>query len=112
MQTETPEQRQYRRHAWRLSCEFSSDTGAQRGFITNVSARGFFIQTRAKLEAGTEVVVVITSESSPPISVTGTVARSRRPHHSMASIEQPGLGVQIASATEDYYQLVLDLEEK
>ena len=111
-QSAQKEMRQYQRHARRAACSFQSPEGTQRGFITNVSARGFFIQTRNRLEPATEIVVTIENDPDPPMIVTGTVARARSSHRSMSSIDQSGIGVQIDSAPEDYYRLVLELEEK
>lgn len=109
---ERKNQRQYRRHARRLACTYRINGAGQRGFITNISARGFFIQARNHPEAGSEIIVTVEHEPTPPIVVTGTVARARKAHRSMANLEPPGIGIQIDSAPEDYYQLVLDLEEK
>lgn len=109
---EKTEQRQYRRHPRRLACNYRVEGKELRGFITNVSARGFFIQARNHPEPGAEVIVTIEHEPTPPIVVTGTIARLRKTHRSMANIEQPGIGIQIDSAPEDYYQLVLDMEQK
>ena len=106
------EQRQYQRHAFRLPCEFTSPEGSQRGLIANISARGFFIHTRAKVEGGLDIVVTIDNSPTPQIQITGIVARSRKSHRSMSAIELPGIGVQITSAPEDYYQLVIELEGK
>ena len=83
-----------------------------RGFVTNVSARGFFIQTRDLVEFGDAVLVTLELDRHMPIVVTGTVARSRPSHRSVSSIDQSGISVRIESAPEDYYQLVLELEEK
>ncbi len=104
------DKRQYRRHAWRLPCTFRAASGDERGFVTNVSARGFFIQTRSPFEPGADILVTIESGSTPPIVVTGVAARQRKAHRSMSSLEQPGIGVQIESAPEDYYALVFELE--
>ncbi|MDP6979205.1 MAG: PilZ domain-containing protein [Myxococcota bacterium] len=106
------EQRQYKRHAWRIPCSFQLPEGDQVGFVTNVSARGFFIQTRCKAEAGSQLVVVIEHEPDPPMLLTGTVVRARRSHRSMSSVEQPGIGVKIDTAPETFYQLILDMEDK
>lgn len=112
VEDEKKDKRRYRRHMRRLSCSYRVGGSEQRGFITNISARGFFIQSRSHAELGAEVVVTIEHEPTPPIIVNGTIARQRKSHRSMSNLEQPGIGVQIDSAPEDYYQLVLDLEKK
>ncbi len=106
------EQRQYRRHSRRVPCAFRVANEDQRGFVTNVSARGFFVQTRSRLEPGTDLLVTIESDSTSPIVVKGAVARVRKSHRSMSSIDQSGMGIEIESAPEEYYALVLELEEK
>jgi len=109
---EKKDQRQYRRHTRRLSCGFRVAGRDNRGFITNISARGFFIQARNHPEPGGEVVVTIDEKGSDPIVVTGTVARMRKIHRSMSNIEQPGIGILVNTAPESYYQLVLEFEQK
>jgi Tfp pilus assembly protein PilZ len=112
MSGESEEQRNYRRHSSRLPCEFLCVGKKERGFITNLSARGFFIQSRTRLAQGEEVIVTIDDVPTPPIVVTALIARAKRVHPSTTAVEQPGIGVQIQSAPEDYYRLVLEIEEK
>lgn len=109
---EQDEQRQYKRHSFRLPCTFRILQGEQVGFITNLSARGFFIQTRSKADADADIIVQAQTENDPMMIITGTVVRERRSHRSMAAIEQPGIGVKIETAPESFYQLVLEMEEK
>lgn|GEM_PF-3446231 len=109
---EKKDQRQYRRHARRLSCGFRVAGSENRGFITNISARGFFIQARNHPEPGGEIVVTIEDKGSDPIVVTGTVARMRKSHPSLSSIVQPGIGILVNTAPESYYQLILEFEQK
>jgi len=104
--------RQYRRHSRRLACLYRVEGEERSGFITNVSPCGFFVQSRQQHTAGTEIMVTIEHEPTPPIVVFGRVVRQREAHRSVSSIEQSGIGVQIHSASEDYYQLIFDLELK
>jgi hypothetical protein len=108
---ENTDKRQYRRHARRLFCSFRVAGSDSRGFITNISARGFFIQARNHPEPGGEVVVTIEGKDSDPIVVTGTVARMRKSHRAMANIVQPGIGILVNTAPESYYQLLLEFEQ-
>jgi hypothetical protein len=109
---EKKDQRQYRRHTRRLSCGFRVAGRDNRGFITNISARGFFIQARNQPEPGDELVVTIEDKGSDPIVVTGTVARMRKSHPSLSSIVPPGIGILVNTAPESYYQLILEFEQK
>ena len=112
MASDQDEQRQFRRHAWRLACAFRTSEGDQRGFITNLSARGFFIQTRCRPGAGEEITATVENARSAPFELRGKVVRAQRSHRSMSALDQSGIGVQIDSAPEVYYQLVLEFEER
>ncbi len=104
--------RQYERYDWRIPCVFQIAGTRYQGFVSNVSARGFFIQSSSRFDSDSEVQVTIEEEGGPPIVITGRVARRRNAHRSIASVDKSGLGIQIDSAPEAYYQLVLALEEK
>jgi hypothetical protein len=104
--------RKHRRHSRRLACRYRVEGEERSGFITNVSPCGFFVQSRQQHAAGTEIMVTIENEPMPPIVVLGRVVRQREAHRSVSSIEQSGIGVQIHSAPEDYYQLIFDLGPK
>jgi Tfp pilus assembly protein PilZ len=106
------ENRQYNRHSRRIVCLFQLADGKQRAFISNISARGFFIQTRSRPEPGEEIMVTIEGENGDIMFLTGSVARTRRTHRAMSSIDQAGIGIEILSAPEAYYQMVLEFEEK
>ena len=106
------EQRQSKRHALRVPCLFRLPSGEQTGFVTNVSTRGFFVETRSQADAGLQIVLTIEHEPDPPMIITGTVIRQRRSRRWMIPVEQPGIGVKIETAPESFYRLVLDIEEK
>lgn len=109
---EYSEQRRSKRHAFRLPCTFRLPEGDQAGFITNISSRGFFIQTRCSADSGMQVVVTVQYEPDPAMLITGAVVRARRSPLSMTSLEQPGIGIKIETAPDTYYQLIQDLEQK
>jgi len=106
-----PERRKFQRHARRLPCSFRLSNEPQVGFITNVSARGFFIQTRCKAQPGEEIIVRAERQPEPPMIITGSVVRSRWSHRSMTAMEQPGFGFKVDTAPESFYQLVFDFED-
>lgn len=111
MSAEHEKSRQYDRHPRRIACSFEMAGGTQRAFITNISARGFFVETRSRLAPGEEIVVTIDFEWDSPIVVTGAIARTRRPPRSIAMIEKSGVGVEVLTAPEGYYLMVLEFEE-
>ena len=110
MSSDRLEKREHPRHPYRISCTFRVAGIEYCGFIANVSARGFFIQSNAQPDSGTEVFVTIRSE--PAMEIMGQIVRRRERHPDLATIDLVGVAVQFGSAPEAYYQLVMDLEEK
>ena len=106
-----PEKRVYVRHGRRLPCVIQVEGERHRGFIANLSASGFYVQSSSKVEPPTPVLVTIEHDGRP-IVVSGQVARRHQSHRAIAAVDRPGLGIQVHSAPESYYQLVLDLEAK
>ena len=112
MSAEREELRQYQRHPRRIACTFRAANANQRAFIINVSARGFFIETRVQPTPGEEILVSIELDRDAPICVAGSVARTRRPHRSTTMINKSGFAIKISSAPEAYYQMILEFGEK
>ena len=104
-------QRRFDRFRGRLSCSFQAGETTRQAFATNLSAGGLFLQTRTKLEPGTHLIVNLDREGEQPTVLTGTVARVRRAHPSVASVTHPGIGFAVDSAPEAYFRLVMDLLE-
>ena len=112
MSAEHGELRQYQRHPRRIACTFQADGVNQRAFITNISARGFLIETRSQPKPGDDIVVSIEFNREPPICVIGSITRTLRPHRSTTMINKSGFAVQVSSAPEAYYQMILKFGEK
>ena len=110
MSRDHQEQRHCQRHDWRVPCEFQIAGQGKRGFITNISATGFFILTSSGAEEGAAILVKFELEAEVPIVITGRVVRRRVVHRATSSVNQAGLGVQIESAPEAYYRFVMELE--
>lgn len=102
------EKRRFPRQGLRIPCGFRSGGEEGRGFVTDVSAGGLFLQTMARLEPGREVHLSLHPPDAPAIEVLGIVARSRVGHRDAVSVLRPGIGVQIEAAPEAWYQLVLE----
>jgi Tfp pilus assembly protein PilZ len=81
-----------------------------RGFVTDVSANGVFVQTQNRPALGCKVVLTLECEGPHPLVLTGAVARVLKSHHAAGSVIQSGVGIQIESAPEEFFQLVNDLD--
>jgi len=103
------EQRRFERFKDRVSCTFKLGETIHRGFATDLSAGGLFLQTRSKPDPDTKLVVNLDREGETPLAVTGAVIRLRRSHPGAVSVRQPGVGFAIDSAPEDYFQLIMKL---
>lgn len=102
--------RRFTRHPYRIPCNFRVGARDYRGFVVNISARGFFIQSNILPSEGEEILVKIGTD--PAMDVVGSIARRRDRHRDMVSVDSAGLGVEVTAAPEAYYQLVMMLEEK
>lgn len=105
------EKRKFERHAWRSPCTFLLDGRQHRGFVTDASARGFFLQTTAQVSPGMEIVATLDVEGGA-IELIGSVSRTRGAHRETSALGRPGVGVEIQSAPEEYYRLILSFESK
>ena len=110
MPRDNDEHRQYQRHDWRIPCSYRIAGRQKRGFITNVSARGFFILSSSSVEGEKDILVTIELDGKAPIVITGKIARKHVSHRSIGAMNEAGIGVLIESAPETYYQLIIGLE--
>lgn len=104
-----PEKRRFPRHAFRIPCTFRVGGDEGRGFVTDVSAGGLFLQTVTRVEPGLEVLLTLELHEGPPLQLHGVVARTRVGHRSAATVLRPGFGVHLDAAPEAWFQLVLSL---
>jgi hypothetical protein len=81
------------------------------GFVTDVSPSGLFLQTRAKLVPGKQVIVDL-DWNGELVTLTGVIARVRKSNRSAAMVNASGFGFEIQSAPEAYYQMIMDLHPK
>ncbi len=82
-----------------------------RGVVTDLSARGLFIQTKTVADEDTEVQVRLYDVDSDPIDLIARVARRRTSHRSLAALEMGGLGLRVVSAPEAYFELLLSVRK-
>ncbi len=107
-----PEQRKFRRETHRVPCELRFGGTDHRGFVLDISAGGLFVQTKATAPDGTEVQLVLRSPDRDPIHLTATVARTKTSHRAVAAVKTGGMGLQVDSAPEDFFQLGMELGAK
>ena len=103
------EMRRFDRFKGRLPCLFREGGKTHRAFATNLAAGGLFLQTRAKLEPGTRLLLEIERDDQPPLLLTGTIARMQASHPSAVAVTQPGVGFALETAPEEYFDLVMKL---
>jgi hypothetical protein len=108
---ETKNQRLFDRTRQRLPCVIRDGEAHHQGFVTDLSPTGLFLQTRAKLSGAPQLIIDI-DWNGENITVMGNVARVRTSNRSATAINAGGLGFQIQSAPEAYYQLVMELQSK
>lgn len=101
------EKRRFDRIRGRIPCTIRSGDEEHRGFATDLSASGLFLQSRTKFEAGQKLTVELEHDGASPIVLTATVARTRVSHRSAMVVAPPGLGLLLESAPEAYFQLIL-----
>jgi hypothetical protein len=105
------EQRRFERYRGRLPCSFRDNGATHRAFATNFSPSGLLLQTRAKIPPGTKLVLDLERDDGPPVVVTGKVARMLSSHPSVTAVAQPGLGFELESAPELYFELMMALQK-
>lgn len=105
------ERRAYTRFASRIPCDVLHGGREFKGFVLDVSVRGLFIKTSADLAAGSELRVILRAADLPPLEVFGVVARRKRTHRAAASVDTGGVGVEVKSAPEGFFQLMAELFE-
>lgn len=105
----TQERRRFARTRHRVGCEFEHAGRRHTGIVGDVSGRGLFIQSAALPPEGTELELVLRGTAGDAIAVRGSVTRVSRPNRSAAAVVPVGFAVQITSAPEAYFALLLRL---
>jgi len=78
------------------------------GFVQDVSARGLFVLTTVVPEEGVELRIRIDDAELGWVSVIGKVTRKRRTHRSVSAVDPGGFGVEVLSADEAFFRLLLN----
>ena len=88
----------------RLACTLEVAGHRHSGIVLNVSPGGLFVQTRAKVEPGTEVTIELSVPgASEPLSLTAVVVRQKIVPQQLISVARGGLAFTIASAPKEYF---------
>jgi hypothetical protein len=104
------ERRRVPREKHRVSCQFSSGGRTASGFVSDVSARGVFVQCSGMPpEDGAPVALVLRDARQGELRVNGRVARRRASHRSIAAVEVRGFGIEIDILPEGFQALLAGL---
>jgi hypothetical protein len=101
------EKRNQRRTRKRLTCELVIGESRQTVLVRDLSPEGLFVQTRAKVDPNSRVLLAFAAKDDlPAIEVEARVARKRnRPSRLQPSVPS-GVGLEVINPTDDYYTLV------
>ena len=88
------ERRVFARLPYRIPCEFTYDGSKLAGIVTDISARGLFVETSNRIPIGTELQLVL-RDPRGSFEVVGRVMRERRSHRSLRHVRASGLGIQL-----------------
>ena len=97
----------------RLSCELHFDGRVANGMVLDISARGLFVRMggSAKPPAGTDFRVVITGADCGDIEVRARLARTNVVRRELVTAAAGGIGLELVSAPNAYYELLKPLTE-
>jgi Tfp pilus assembly protein PilZ len=105
---EGSERRKLKRYVRRIAAKFSSPTMHGTGYLKNLSKQGLFMRTNVLPEPGEEVSIVILTRDRRKIEVIGTV-RWTTAQLSTQTPAQPGFGVHIERASDEFVEFYRDL---
>jgi len=102
------ERRIFARVPYRIPCEFQHQGAKLAGIVTDVAARGLFVQTSHRVPPGTELRFML-RDPRGSYEMTGHVVREERSHRSVRQVVSGGFGVQLELIPEPFLQLLVDL---
>jgi hypothetical protein len=103
-----PERRSFKRVPYRIPCEFSHQGVRMAGIVTDVSARGLFVETSNRVPAGT-VLHMVLRDPRGSYEVIGQVQRERRSHRSARQVLSGGFGMRLDVVPEQFFRLLVEL---
>jgi hypothetical protein len=102
------ERRVFARLPYRIPCEFQYGGSKMAGIVTDISARGLFVETSNRIPIGTELHLVL-RDPRGSFEVVGRVMRERRSHRSLRHVRASGLGIQLDVVPEPFFRLLVEL---
>ena len=102
------ERRIFSRLPYRIPCEFVHAGHKLAGIVTDVSARGVFIETSHRIPAGTELRLTL-RDPRGAFEVIGHVKREKRSHRSARQVLSGGFGVRLDVVPEPFFRLLIEL---
>jgi len=103
-----PERRIFERLPYRIPCEFMHQGTRMAGIVTDVSARGIFIETSHRIPSGTELHLVL-RDPRGAYELVGRVRREKRSHRSARQVLSGGFGVRLDVIPEPFFRLLVEL---
>jgi hypothetical protein len=100
--------RTFDRLPYRVPCEFSHDGHRMAGIVTDISARGLFIETSHRIPSGTELKLVL-RDPRGSLELVGCVRREKRSHRSARQVLSGGFGLRLDVVPEAYFRLLVEL---
>jgi hypothetical protein len=91
-----------------MPCEFSHQGARLGGIVTEVAARGIFVETSHRIPAGTELRFVL-RDTRGAYQVMGRVVREKRSHRSARQVVSGGFSVQLDVIPEPFFRLLVEL---
>jgi hypothetical protein len=101
-------QTRFDRFKHRVTCDFYVEGQKSSAIVTDLSASGLYVRTSHLPEPGTTVRLVLRAEGGD-IEIQAKVAREHRMSRHHTTGTPTGVGVQILSAPEAYFQLLTEL---
>ena len=102
------ERRIFGRLPYRVPCEFTHDGHRMAGIVTDISARGLFIETSHRVPSGTELKLVL-RDPRGSLDLVGRVRREKRSHRSARQVLSGGFGLRLDVVPEPYFKLLVEL---
>jgi hypothetical protein len=102
------ERRIFTRLPYRIPCEFNYNGAKLAGIVTDISARGIFVETSNRIPTGTELKLML-RDPRGSFEVIGHVMRERRSHRSARHVRASGLGIQLTVVPEPFFRLLMEL---
>jgi hypothetical protein len=102
------ERRLFARVPYRIPCTFTHEGAKLGGIVTDVSARGVFVESSHRLPQGTELRMQL-RDPRGTYEVSGHVVREKRSHRSARQVMAGGFSVRLATIPEPFFQLLVEL---